>query len=243
MNLVVDIGNTRTKTALYQGETLVDLSIHNHYEDIFFGDFIERSSNIIVGSVLNDVDALISMLSKLKPCQLFTTQTQIPIQNKYQSISSLGSDRIAASIGAYSLYPNNNVLVIDAGTCIKYNFTNSNNEYLGGGISPGIEMRFKALNQLTAKLPLTPFNKNFDELIGNSTENSILSGVINGTIQEIDGIITCYKSDFPNLICVLTGGDAEYLSNRLKNSIFMHRNLVLKGLNDILNYSIETNTL
>ena len=243
MNLVVDIGNTRTKTALYQGETLVDLSIHNHYEDIFFGDLIERSSNIIVGSVLNDVDALISKLSKLKPCQLFTTQTQIPIQNKYQSISSLGSDRIAASIGTYYLYPNNNVLVIDAGTCIKYNFTNSNNEYLGGGISPGIEMRFKALNQLTAKLPLTPFNKNFDELIGNSTENSILSGVINGTIQEIDGIITCYKSDFPNLICVLTGGDAEYLSNRLKNSIFTHRNLVLKGLNDILNYSIETNTL
>ena len=243
MNLVVDIGNTRTKTALYQGETLVDLSIHNHYEDIFFGDFIERSSHIIVGSVLNDVDALIYKLSKLKPCQLFTTQTQIPIQNKYQSISSLGSDRITASIGAYYLYPNNNVLVIDAGTCIKYNFTNSNNEYLGGGISPGIEMRFKALNQLTAKLPLTPFNKNFDELIGNSTENSILSGVINGTIQEIDGIITCYKSDFPNLICVLTGGDAEYLSNRLKNSIFTHRNLVLKGLNDILNYSIETNTL
>ena len=81
MNLVVDIGNTRTKTALYQGETLVDLSIHNHYEDIFFGDFIERSSNIIVGSVLNDVDALISMLSKLKPCQLFTTQTEIHIKN------------------------------------------------------------------------------------------------------------------------------------------------------------------
>jgi type III pantothenate kinase len=241
LNLVVDIGNTRTKTALYQGETLVDLSIHNHYESIFLGDLIEKSSTIIVGSVLNDVDAFLSKLRTLKPCQLFTSQTQIPIQNKYQSISSLGSDRIAASIGAYYLYPNNNVLVIDAGTCIKYNFTNSNNEYLGGGISPGIKMRFKALNQLTAKLPLTPFNKNFDELIGNSTENSILSGVINGTIQEIDGVINSYKLNFPDLICVLTGGDAEYLSNRLKNSIFTHQNLVLKGLNDILNYSIETN--
>ncbi len=242
MNLVVDIGNTRTKTALYQGDTLVDLSIHDHYESIFLEDLIEKSSNIIVGSVLNDVDALLSKLATLKPCQLFTTQTQIPIQNKYQSISSLGSDRIAASIGAYYLYPNNNVLVIDAGTCIKYNFTNSNNEYLGGGISPGIEMRFRALHQLTAKLPIVTFNKNFDELIGNSTENSILSGVINGTIQEIDGVINSYKLNFPNLICVLTGGDAEYLSNRLKNSIFTHQNLVLKGLNDILNYSIETNT-
>jgi type III pantothenate kinase len=242
LNLVVDIGNTRTKTALYQGDTLVDLSIHDHYESIFLEDLIEKSSNIIVGSVLNDVDALLSKLATLKPCQLFTTQTQIPIQNKYQSISSLGSDRIAASIGAYYLYPNNNVLVIDAGTCIKYNFTNSNNEYLGGGISPGIEMRFRALHQLTAKLPIVTFNKNFDELIGNSTENSILSGVINGTIQEIDGVINSYKLNFPNLICVLTGGDAEYLSNRLKNSIFTHQNLVLKGLNDILNYSIETNT-
>lgn len=243
LNLVVDIGNTRTKTALYQGNTLVDLSIHQHFEDIFLGDLIEKSSNIIVGSVLNDVDELLCKLRTLKPCQLFTTQTPIPIQNKYQSISSLGSDRIAASIGANYLYPNNNVLVIDAGTCIKYNFTNSNNEYLGGAISPGIEMRFKALNQLTAKLPLVTFNKNFDELIGNTTENSILSGVINGTIHEIDGVINRYKLIFPDLICVLTGGDAEYLSNRLKNSIFTHQNLVLKGLNDILNYSIETNTL
>lgn len=237
MNLIVDIGNTRTKTALYQGSTLVNLSIHNHYEDIFFGDFIEKCSNIIVGSVLNDVDEVLSKLNKFKPSQLFTAQTQIPIQNKYQSISSLGSDRIAASIGAYYLYPNKNVLVIDAGTCIKYNFTNSNNDYLGGGISPGIAMKFKALHKFTSKLPLVTQELEETALIGRDTESSIMSGVLNGTCSEIDGIINSYKDSYPDLICILTGGDSTYLANHLKNSIFTHPNLVLKGLNDILNYN------
>lgn len=237
LNLVVDIGNTRIKTALYQGNTLVDLSIHNHYEDIFSGNFIEKSTNIIVSSVLNDVDQIISELSKLKPCQLFTAQTKIPIQNKYESISSLGSDRIAASIGAYTLYPNKNVLVIDAGTCIKYNFTNSNNEYLGGGISPGIAMKFKALHQFTSKLPLIDRDLEETVLIGRDTASSISSGVLNGTCSEIDGIINSYKEKYPDLICILTGGDSIYLSNHLKNSIFTHSNLILKGLNDILNYN------
>jgi type III pantothenate kinase len=237
LNLVVDIGNTRIKTALYQGNTLVDLSIHNPYESIFSADFIEKSTNIIVSSVLNDVDEVISKLAKLKPCQLFTDQTKIPIQNKYQSISSLGSDRIAASIGAYYLYPNKNILVIDAGTCIKYNFTNSNNEYLGGGISPGIAMKFKALHQFTSKLPLIDRNLEEAALIGRDTASSISSGVLNGTCSEIDGIINSYKEKYPDLICILTGGDSIYLANHLKNSIFTHPNLILKGLNDILNYN------
>jgi type III pantothenate kinase len=153
----------------------------------------------------------------------------------------LGSDRISAAVGGYYLYPNKNVLVIDAGTCIKYNFTNSNNQYLGGGISPGIEMRFKALQKFTDKLPLIEIDLNFNSLIGASTQSSILSGVLNGTISEIDGIINLYKLQFPDLICILTGGDSQYLANRLKNSIFTHQNLVLKGLNNILNYTIETN--
>jgi type III pantothenate kinase len=151
----------------------------------------------------------------------------------------LGSDRLAASIGAYSLHPNSNVLVIDAGTCIKYNFTNFKNEYLGGSISPGIEMRFKSLEHFTSKLPLINFDASYRELIGENTKNSILSGVINGSIAEIDGIMFDYKSKFPNIICILTGGDSEFLAKRLKNSIFTHQNLVLKGLNDILNYNLE----
>jgi len=241
LNLVIDIGNTRTKTALFDGENLVELVILKSPEDIFNTKLLENCTQIIVSSVKDDVKIFLSELSKLKQTILFTSLTKTPIENKYHSYSTLGSDRISAAIGAYYLYPNKNVLVIDAGTCVKYNFTNSNNQYLGGGISPGIEMRFKALQKFTDKLPLIDIDVNFNSLIGDSTQSSISSGVLNGTISEIDGIINLYKLQFPNLICVLTGGDSQYLANRLKNSIFTHQNLVLKGLNDILNYTIETN--
>lgn len=241
MNLVIDIGNTRTKTALFDGENLVELFILKSPEDIFNANLLENCAQIIVSSVKDDVKIFLSELSKLKPTILFTSLTKTPIENNYESLSTLGSDRISAAVGGYYLYPNKNVLVIDAGTCIKYNFTNSNNQYLGGGISPGIEMRFKALQKFTDKLPLIEIDLNFNSLIGASTQSSILSGVLNGTISEIDGIINLYKLQFPDLICILTGGDSQYLANRLKNSIFTHQNLVLKGLNNILNYTIETN--
>ncbi len=241
MNLVVDIGNTRTKAALYLGNTLVEIKSFKSPKDLLKSDLIAKCTKIIVSSVTETDDFFIE-ISKLKETILFTTQTKIPIINDYHSLSTLGSDRISASVGAYYLYPKSNVLVIDAGTCIKYNFTNSENHYLGGGISPGITMKLKSLNNYTAKLPLIEFDENFTTLIGNSTQSSILSGVLNGTVAEIDGIINTYKLHYTNLICVLTGGDSEYLANRLKNSIFTHQNLVLKGLNDILNYTIEINS-
>lgn len=238
MNLVVDIGNTRTKAALYIGNTLIEFRTYENPKDLFKSDLMTKCSKIIVSSVA-ETDDLFIELSKLKETILFTAQTQIPIVNDYESLSTLGSDRVLASIGAYYLYPKSNVLVIDAGTCIKYNFTNSENHYLGGGISPGITMKLKSLHDYTAKLPLIEFDNNFNSLIGDSTQHSILSGVLNGTIAEIDGIINTYKLHYPDLICLLTGGDSEYLANRLKNSIFTHQNLVLKGLNDTLNYNIE----
>lgn len=237
MNLIVDIGNTRIKTAFYSGNNLIKLNVCENNDDIFSNDLISQCSNIIIGSVVNEIDVIFSELSKMKPTLLFSSHTEIPIKNNYQSLSTLGSDRIAASVGAYYLYQNKNVLVIDAGTCIKYNFTNSANEYLGGGISPGIAMKFKALHQFTSKLPLIKKELTGTDLIGTNTESSILSGVLNGTCSEIDGIINSYKENYPDLICILTGGDSPYLTNHLKNSIFTHPNLVLKGLNDILNYN------
>jgi type III pantothenate kinase len=176
-------------------------------------------------------------LGRYFPTTLFSAETKIPLKNLYRSVSTLGSDRIAASVGAYFLQPDKNFLVIDAGTCIKYNFTNAQNEYLGGGISPGIQMRLISLHEHTSKLPLVKLTEDPIDLIGENTEQSILSGVVNGVISEIDGIIDGYQNRFPGILVLLTGGDSEFLAKRLKNSIFAHQNLVLKGLNDILNYN------
>ncbi len=240
MNLVIDIGNTRAKAALFKGNHLFEHKVYSEITDLLSDtSFVNQAKNAIIGSVVDELDDFYKALSANIPSLVFTSQTKIPIINQYQSASTLGSDRLSASVGAYYLYPNANVLVIDTGTCIKYNFTNSKNEYLGGGISPGIQMKFKALHHFTSKLPLVEGNFLYSELIGTNTQNSILSGVLNGTVAEIDGIINEYKTQFSDTICVLTGGNSEFLAKRLKNSIFAHQNLVLKGLNDILNYNLE----
>jgi type III pantothenate kinase len=240
LNLVVDIGNTRIKAALFKENILFKNKSYNTVSELISDKlFISEAKNAIIASVVEGLGNFYDSFNAIIPTQIFTVDTNIPLKNLYQSVSTLGSDRIIASVGGYFLYPNTNLLIVDAGTCIKYNFTNSKNEYLGGGISPGIQMKFKSLNQFTSKLPLISFDETYTDLIGTNTQNSILSGILNGTVEEIDGIINQYNTQFTNLICILTGGDCEYLAKRLKNSIFAHQNLILKGLNDILNYNLE----
>ncbi len=240
LNLILDIGNTRIKAALFDGQRFMENRIYNQPNDLLADElFLFQAQNILIGSVVDGLDHFYKSLSLIRPTLLFEANTPIPLTNCYQTVSSLGSDRLAASVGAYHLYPHSNVLVIDAGTCIKYNFTNSKNDYLGGGISPGIQMRFKALHHFTSKLPLIEIDSHDIDLIGVNTTQSILSGVVNGCVAEIDGLIHEYKTKFPDLVCILTGGDSEFLAKRLKNSIFTHQNLVLKGLNDILIYNLE----
>jgi len=240
LNLAIDIGNTRIKSALFNQNGLIDIIHHPNTDDILNNtDRLAQCQHIVIGSVVDGHESFYQNLNALKPTLLFTSTTKIPLRNLYQSSATLGSDRLSASIGAYYLCPNTNMLVVDIGTCIKYNFTDSQNNYLGGGISPGIKLRFKALNQFTSKLPLVESDFTFNTLIGTNTQNSILSGVLTGAVAEVDGIITKYKEQYPNLICVLTGGDCEYFAKQLKNSIFVSPNLVLKGLNDILNYNLE----
>jgi type III pantothenate kinase len=148
----------------------------------------------------------------------------------------LGIDRIALASAAVHLYINKNVLVIDAGTCITYDFINSENEYLGGAISPGISLRYKSLHTFTDKLPLLEAN-NSKLLIGNSTATSIHAGVVNGVLYEIDGFIEAYKNNYENLTVILTGGDAHFLRDTIKNDIFANSNFLLEGLNHILEYN------
>lgn len=195
--------------------------------------------NCIVASVVASVEPFIDQLKEKAQTLVFTSQMPLPLINLYQSANTLGSDRLAAAVGGASLFPGKNVVVIDAGTCLKYNFINSNNEFIGGAISPGLKMRFKALNTFTSKLPLLDVNEKFDSLIGTTTTESILSGVEIGTIAEVEGLIDSYKQLFPDINVVLTGGDANFFEKRLKRRIFTDSFLILKGLNCILDHNLK----
>jgi len=159
--------------------------------------------------------------------------TEVPFINEYATKNTLGVDRMALASAAVLKYPNKNVLVIDAGSCITYDFISDKRIFKGGSISPGIAMRYRALNQFTDKLPSLNRIDAFS-LTGNSTEEAIHSGVLNGLIIEINGIIEEYKLQFEKLTVVLTGGDTIFLAKRLKNSIFANPNFLLVGLNNIL---------
>lgn len=238
MNLIVDFGNTRIKAALFDGDEMTLQQTFDSSETFVSAlPAFHQAEKAFIGSVTKDHDLILELLEKKMKVEIFTAQTRVPLKNLYQSASTLGSDRLAASAGGFSLYPSQNVLVIDAGTCVKYNFTNDRNEYLGGAIAPGLQMRFKALNHFTQRLPLIAFKDDFDTLIGTNTEGSLLSGVINGILYETDGFISDYKKSYPDLRVIFTGGDTAFFAKRLKNSIFAHPELVLKGLNTILNYN------
>jgi len=237
MNLIVDIGNTRVKVAVFDVETLVYNQI---YDSVLKRENIEYISarypidRAIVSQVgpLMDYDSLFADISY----KILSADLKLPIQNLYKTPATLGSDRLAAAVGAVALYPNQNNLVIDMGTCITLDFVSSHNEYLGGAIMPGISMKFKALHTFTDKLPLLSFdNSDSVGIVGDDTRSSILTGVINGTIMELEGFVERYVEKFGKMNIIFTGGDAIYFEKRVKFPNFVNSNLLLVGLNKILN--------
>lgn len=241
MNLAIDIGNTRLKYAVFNGNNIVvDGSCSNSADfnpDQLLNTY--KIKNSIICAVAKEPESIKKTLTAKTNYIDFTSLTPSPLKNLYQSKHTLGSDRLAAAVGSYSLFPHQNTLTIDTGTCIKYNFTNSNNEYLGGGISPGIDMRLKALNSFTHKLPLVDADYGIDLLIGNDTKTSILSGVMNGALKEIEGTIGEYSTQYSSLKVVITGGNHTYFAKRLKSSIFADAFLILKGLNSIIEFNVH----
>jgi type III pantothenate kinase len=167
---------------------------------------------------------------------ILSEKTNVPIINKYKTPNTLGKDRLAAVVGASFLFPKKDILIFDAGTCLTIDFVNARKEYLGGRISPGIEMRYKALNTFTDKLPLVQQAK-ISTIIGDDTNSSIVSGVQQGVLAEVKSIISDYKSQNFDIITVVTGGDCFFFEKELKNSIFANPHLVLVGLNEILDYN------
>ena len=241
MQLIVDIGNTRVKAAVFNNDELIQLFVFETTNDFLTAKILEKHNiqQCILASVVNEIDSFIAKLKEKVNVLLFNSNTPTPIQNVYKTAHTLGSDRLAGGVGGNYLFPNTNLLVIDCGTCIKYNFVNSNNQYMGGGISPGLKMRLKALNTFTARLPQLEVDETFQTLIGTNTNESILSGVQNGAVAEIEGIIEQYKKNYDNLTIVLTGGDTNFFEKRLKKPIFADPYLILKGLNQILLHNFK----
>ena len=237
MNLVIDQGNTQFKVGLFNNSELIDTFRFNYNNLDDFRSAVEHLSinKVIVSSVVKSV----LDLSFIKSSKIlyFSHSTKIPILNAYDTPTTLGLDRLANAIGAWRLNPKSNSLVIDLGTCIKYDIVSTKGEYLGGNISPGMQMRFKALNHFTDQLPLIAPKKDLNQLYGTDTESSLQCGVMHGISHEIKGFIQRYQKEFNQLTIFMTGGDSKYFDKRDKKSIFANQNLTLIGLNEILNHN------
>ena len=240
MNLVVDIGNSTLKVAIFDKKLMTSKFIYTNQSLNIFSDLFKN--NVIDNCLISNVSTIDkNILDFLKiNSNLFSINESInlPFINLYKTKNTLGHDRIALVSAAAIDFPDQNTLIIDTGTCITYDFKNSENEYLGGGISPGIQMRFKSLNSQTSKLPLSTINLDY-KLIGDDTNSSINSGVVYGVISEINGIINQYQERFKNIKIILTGGDSNFLLKKIKNTIFADQNFLLKGLNYLLEDNIK----
>ncbi len=242
MNLVIDIGNSRTKTAIFSESRLVGSFIYEELSSVHLTDLTNKYPEIdkVILSSVSTVSK--TLLSRLKSGFAFFLElnhlTPVPLQINYRTPETLGLDRVAAAIGATVLFPGKDLLVIDTGTAVTFDLVERNGTFAGGNISPGLRSRFRALHEFTKKLPLVEESDDCP-ILGSTTEEAIRSGVVNGMILEIDGTIGLLKNKLPELQPVLTGGDAHFFERRLKSPIFVKFEITLIGLNRILEYNVE----
>lgn len=248
MNLCIDQGNSRTKVALMTDEGKM---INDFIYKSFTSADVERLFDLypvtdsIISSVINIEPAIVNTLARRSQhFVLFDHLTPVPIINTYGSPETLGQDRLAAAVGAKSICPNENLLIIDAGSAITYDFVSAQGEYCGGNIAPGLKMRFTILQRMTKKLPLVdPEENELIPLFGKNTRDAIVAGVIRGVAYEVKGYMRTLKEKMPHFQTFLTGGNAPYVLNNVRTSrtekrdIHFEKNLVLIGLNEILKYN------
>ena len=235
-NLAVDWGNTRIKVGVFDGSNLNEKFFFEGREE--FKAFLQQHhfSAAIVSSVSQDAQEISRHISVDGLVINLDYRTPLPITLAYKTPETLGVDRIAAACGALDIFQGRAFLVVDLGTCINYEFVDSDCVYHGGAISPGIQMRFQSMHTFTAKLPLVEMDADA-KLIGGDTKSCLQSGVMNGVRGEINFYIDQYLMTYPNLGVVMCGGDAPLFENKLKPSIFVAPNLVLSGLNRILRHN------
>ncbi len=244
MNLCVDIGNTTIKTAVFSGPSLI---CKNQWTNLDNDEIRQLATNhplikyVILCSVKQENKTLAEKLKKqFGHLLVFDENTPVPLTSLYETGNTLGKDRLAAVAGANNNYPGRSVLVIDAGTAITFDMVDEFSRYLGGNISPGLSMRFRALHDFTGKLPLVE-PKPEVPFLARKTEDAIAAGVQNGIVFEMESYISRCKEQFRDLIIIFTGGDSKHFDKKLKSTIFADPDLVLTGLNRILTYNVENN--
>lgn len=243
MRLIIDQGNTSTKLHIAEGDEIVESIASNNEEA---PEYVRRRiaetafDAAIYSSVRRQYDKhLINIMSRKIPhIVCMGNTTHLPIGIDYRTPETLGHDRIAAAVGAWTQHPGRPLLVVDAGTAITYDLVSVQGKFLGGNIAAGISMRLKALHEQTGRLPLVTSDGELP-LLGYDTETAIRSGALQGAAYELEGYITACEAEFPELLVFLTGGDAEHLATIIKRSIFVDKNLVPKGLNRILEYNVK----
>jgi type III pantothenate kinase len=238
LRLAIDLGNTLAK-AMFSGAQAVE-------EPIFFNpetpESLEQALKTIkpvaamISSVKDIPIPLKVLVEKYCPLHVLSHLTPLPFSIDYQTPETLGRDRIAAVAAAFSRFPERNVLVVDMGTCITYDLLTADGRYLGGAISPGIGMRLRAMNEFTSRLPLATLPQRAP-LIGTTTLLSLQSGAVNGVKAELDGMISMFEENYPELLVLVGGGDNKYFDSKFKNSIFVASNLVLEGLQAIMDFN------
>ena len=242
MILVIDVGNSRIKAAVFEGATFLEIFVFSkidlkkNIENILSNN--EKITDLVVSSVGDVEKQYFLEYYSLVKVHFLSHEDPFPFYNGYATPQTLGMDRMVLAAGATLQFPKKNRLIIDAGTCVTYDFIDENDTYFGGAISPGLRLRYESLHNFTARLPLLSVESPQD-FIGASTTESIHSGVVNGLAFEIDGFIAAYKAKYSNFIIILTGGDTEFLAKRLKNTIFANSNFLLESLNQTFQYKIK----
>lgn len=239
-NLIIDIGNSSTKLAVFESDNLLEKkSCKSGFEKSMQGLISAYSpTNAIVSSVREvDEDWLIKTKEQI-PLIALSSATNLPLKILYSTPETLGSDRIAGAVEAHHRFPENNVLVIDSGTCITYDMVTINGEYLGGQISPGYTMRYRAMHHFTKRLPRA---RHTDQIpaVGKSTHGSLQSGAFWGIVHELDGFVRSYSEKYENLKVLITGGNSSLFVTKMKYEIFAVPDLIIMGLNQILRYNVE----
>ncbi|MBL0045752.1 MAG: type III pantothenate kinase [Flavobacteriales bacterium] len=229
--LVLDIGNSRTKIGLFAEGRLLRASHLPNGDGAAAKVFLENDhvDRVVLGSVAAEAPDLITALASIAPIHVIQGDSPSPLKSAYSTMSTLGVDRLANAVGANRLFPDRPALAVDLGTCVTYDLVDASGTFLGGLISPGLRMRAKAMNTFSARLPLVEPAENVS-LIGRSTEECLASGTHHGLLAELRSMISGIGQQQPHLAVVLTGGDAPRFARALENGIFAHPFLTLLGL-------------